>query len=252
MNYHHDTDEVAASPRNPADQGFPSPTLTLLYDRLAAAHLRRIGHFRADALAVTGSPRLDALAARARALTDAHLVRVRDAAGVPAGRRMVLVAAKFTQIAGVFPDLVRALVDVPDAHVVVKCHPAEGSDVYLSAVGGNTAVTIAPATLDLAELTRASDLLVTVNSTASIEAMVMGVPTLVLALPNNLSPFVDAGVMDGVEVGGDVAAALRTALDTGARREAWRARAAAFMAREGIHSDGQAVTRAAQAILSLI
>ncbi len=251
MNYHHDADEMAASPHNPADTGFPAPTLTLLYDRLAAAHLKTAGHFDDASLTITGSPRLDELAAAAQTLTSADLERVRDQAGVPAGRRMVLVAAKFTQIAAVFSDLVRAIGTMDDVHLVVKRHPAEGPEGYVNAAAGSPNMTVAPPAIGLAPLTRASDLLVTVNSTASIEAMVMGVPTLVLALPNNLSPFVDAGVMAGVESGGDVAAALRAALATGPARDAWRARADAFMAREGIQADGQAVARAADAIVKL-
>ena len=251
MNYHHEADEVAPSRSHAGDAGFPAPTLTLLYDQLAADHLMRAGHFRPDQLRVTGSPRLDELAAAARTLSEADLVRARRDAGVPDGRRLVLVAAKFTQIAGVFPALVAALTDVPGAHVVVKCHPSEGPEVYLAAAGGSPLVTIAPATLGLAVLTKASDVLVTVNSTAAIEAMVLGVPTLVLALPNNLSPFVDAGVMDGVAADGDIAAALRAVLDTGARRAAWRARAAAFMRQAGISADGQAVRRAVDAILGI-
>jgi hypothetical protein len=251
MNYHHDADEVVPSTCNVSDTGFPAPTLTLLYDRLAAAHLRRAGNFAEESLAVTGSPRLDELAAAARQLTPADLTRVREQAGVPAGRRMVLVAAKYTQIAGVFPDLVRAIPSMNDVHLVVKRHPAEGPDGYMNAAAGSPTMTVAPSSLGLAPLTRASDLLVTVNSTASIEAMVMGVPTLVLALPNNLSPFVDAGVMAGVQSGGDVAAALRAALAPGAARDAWRERAEAFMQREGIQADGQAVARAADAIVRL-
>jgi hypothetical protein len=251
MNYHHEPDEMAPSPNHGDDLGFPAPTLTLLYDQFAADHLMQVGHFAPERLRVTGSPGLDELAVTARTLTEADLVRARRDAGVPEGRRAILVAAKFTQIAGVFPVLVRALAEVPDAHLVVKCHPSEGPDVYVAAAGGSSSVTIAPATLGLAVLTKASDLLVTVNSTAAIEAMVLGVPTLVLALPNNLSPFVDAGVMDGVVAGGDVAAALRRALDTGARREAWRVRAASFMQQAGIRADGLAVARAADAILGL-
>jgi hypothetical protein len=251
MNYHHEADEMAASARNTHDAGFPAPTLTLLYDRLAAAHLKKAGHFDDASLAVTGSPRLDELAAAARTLTPADLAQVRDQAGVPAGRRMVLVAAKFTQIASVFADLVRAVAAMDDVHLVVKRHPAEGPEGYLQAAAGSATMTVAPTTLGLAPLTRASDLLVTVNSTASIEAMVMGVPTLVLALPNNLSPFVDAGVMAGVESGGDVAAALRDALAPGPARDTWRARAEAFMRREGIQADGGAVARAADAIITL-
>jgi hypothetical protein len=251
MNYLHEPDEMTPSPGNPADRGFPAPTLTLLYDRVAEAHLVSAGRFAPASLAVTGSPRLDDLAATAGTLGAQELAAVRAALGVPPSARMVLVAAKYTQMAAEFPALLRAIASMPDACLVVKPHPAERPGVYTEAAGGLTPVIVAPRTFGLAELTRTSDLLVTVNSTASLEAMVMGVPTLVVGLPNNLSPFVDAGVMDGVVSGGDIADALRTALDTGARRAAWRERAAMFMARERIQADGQAVTRAADAILAL-
>ena len=39
LNYLHEPDEMAPAPGNPADRGFPRPTLTLLYDEFAAGHL---------------------------------------------------------------------------------------------------------------------------------------------------------------------------------------------------------------------
>ena len=44
------------------------------------------------------------------------------------------------------------------------------------------------------------------NSTVALDAAVLDVPALVIGLPNNLSPFVDAGVMAGA--GGADAAAI--------------------------------------------
>ena len=44
---------------------------------------------------------------------------------------------------------------------------------------------------------RASRAVVTVNSTVALDAAVLGVPALVIGLPNNLSPFVEAGIMAG-------------------------------------------------------
>ena len=37
------------------------------------------------------------------------------------------------------------------------------------------------------------------NSTVAIDALVLGVPALVVGLPNNLSPFVEAGAMLGAD-----------------------------------------------------
>ncbi len=67
----------------------------------------------------------------------------------------------------------------------------------MTASQGVANVVVAPPSAGLGQLTAVASALVTANSTAAIEAMPLGVPTLVVALPNNLSPFVDAGAMAG-------------------------------------------------------
>lgn len=250
LNYLHADDEMRPSPASPADRGFPYPTLTLLYDEFAARHLRTAGGFPDTALAVTGSARLDTLVAQANRMSTADVARVREAVGAGAHQHLVVVAAKFTQIARVFPDLVSAVADMPDVRLVVKCHPAERPDPYLAVEGGAALVSIAPAWADLASLTRSARLLVTVNSTAAIEAMVMGVPSLVLALPNNLSPFVEAGAMAGVTDREPIGEILRRLLLDEDVRRALGENARAFMARNAIASDGRAAERAARHILT--
>ena len=249
LNYLHEPDEMQPSPDNPADMGFPYPTVTLLYDEFAAEHLRTAGGFPPEAVAVTGSARLDTLVTRASRLTSDDIEHVRHIAGARPGQHLVLVAAKFTQIRPVFRRLVEAVATMPDVHVVVKCHPAESGAPYLAMAAGVPNVTVAPGSADLAALTRAARLLVTVNSTAAIEAMVMGVPALGLALPSNLSPFVDAGAMAGVNDGEDLVPTLRALLADGERRESLDRGRAAFLARYGIRSDGQAAARAAAHVL---
>ena len=163
----------------------------------------------------------------------------------------MVVAAKFTQISQVFPQLVRESGGIPGVRLVVKPHPAETAAPYLAAAQGAAHVAIAPAGVDLADLTRVARLLVTVNSTAAIEAMVMGVPSLVLAMPNNLTPFVEAGAMAGIDEGEPIGPALRALLaDDGGRAELVRG-SAAFMERYRVGSDGGAARRAAEEIVRL-
>jgi len=251
LNYLHEPDEMAPASGNPGDAGFPFPTLTLLYDDFAAAHLRSAGRFPPAALAVTGSARLDLLVHRAGLVTADDMERMRRAVGAEEGQSVVVVAAKFTQIARVFAQLVREAGDLPGVRLVVKPHPAETAAPYLSAAQGASHVAIAPAGVDLADLTRVARLLVTVNSTAAIEAMVMGVPSLVLAMPNNLTPFVEAGAMSGVYEGGPIGPALRALLaDERGRAELLR-QSEAFMERYRVRSDGGAARRAAEAIVRL-
>ncbi len=251
LNYLHEADEMEPASGNPADRGFPHPTLTLLYDDFAAEHLERAGRFPPSALAVTGSSRLDALVRRAGAATANDLERMRRAVGADAGQSVVVVAAKYSQIAEVFPQLVRESGELPGVRLVVKPHPAETAAPYIDAARGAAHVAVAPARTNLADLVRVSRLLVTVNSTAAIEAMVLGVPSLVLAMPNNLTPFVEAGAMSGVFEGEPIGPVLRNLLVDERGRAVVLERSAAFMKRYRVESDGRAARRAAERILQL-
>ncbi len=239
------------SPSTPSDAGFPVPTRTLVFDRFAADHLVHAGRFPAESIDVTGSARLDALSREATATGADAAARIRQSIGAGDGQSLVVVAAKYTQIARVFRDLVSAAASIPGVLLVVKCHPAEGPEPYLRDAGGAGSVRIADASVDLAVLIRASRLLVTVNSTAALEAMVLGTPSLVLATPNNLSPFVDAGVMAGVQDGMPIEPALRRVLFDEACRSGLASRAQAFMQEYRIGSDGLAASRAAGVVLDL-
>jgi hypothetical protein len=251
LNYLHEPDEVRASDRNPLDAGFPRPALTLLHDEFAARHLEVAGSFPRSALRVVGSARLDALVRSARAAGEEGRLTMRMRFSVGRSDSLVVVAAKFTQIRGVFPELVAIVREMPGVRLVVKCHPAETPEPYERAAAGAANVTVAPADVDLGALIAASKLLITVNSTAAIEAMVLDVPALVLALPNNLSPFVDAGVMAGVRSRGGLRAALETLLYDEDRRAELGRRRTAFLKANRIESDGRAAQRAADAIVEL-
>lgn len=252
LNYQHEEDEILPSPANAHDGGFPRPALTLVHDDVAARHLREVARFPPEAIRLVGSTRLDALAASARALDDAGRAQLRARIGAGPADAIVVVASKFTQIGRVFADLVEAARGLDNVRLVVKCHPAEAPAPYERAAAGAAHVTIAPPQTDLGSLIAAARLLVTVNSTAAIEAMVLGVPSLVVALPNNLSPFVDAGVMAGADARGQIREGLRTLLYDEERRRSLARRCTAFLATNRIQSDGRAAERAAEAIVEFV
>lgn len=251
LNYLHEPDEMAPSPANSADVGFPRPDLTLVYDGFARLHLTEAGHFPPSAVAVTGSPRLETFAEAGRRLTPADREWTRASAGAKPGQKLVVLATKFSQIGEWFRPLVDAIASMSGAHLVVKCHPVETAAPYEAVAGSAANVRVMAAGTDLGALVACADLIVTVNSTAAIEAMALEVPGLVLALPNNLSPFVDCGALAGVERPGEIGAALRRLLyDEGERRNLAERRRA-FIERYGMVSDGGAAARAAEAILQL-
>ena len=187
LNYRHEADEMMPSAGNPDDRGFPLPTRTLLFDELARDYLEQCGRFPPSSLVVTGSSRLDAIVHEAERLADADRRAIRETLGVADATSIVVVVAKYTQIATAFRSLVVAVSRMPDVLLVVKPHPAEGAAPYTRAMHGSANVRTAPPGLQLGALTSVASVIVTVNSTAAIEAMPLGVPALVVGLPNNLS-----------------------------------------------------------------
>lgn len=251
LNYRHEIDEMAPSAVNPSDRGFPTPTLTLVHDGLAADHLREAGNFPAGAVRITGSPRLDAIARTAGRLSADDLDRVRLSVGATSQQRLAIVASKFSQIGSAFPALVAEIRSMPDVQLVVKCHPAETPDPYLRAAGDARNVRVAPATADLGELIAACRLIITVHSTAAIEALFLGVPALVVNLPSNLSPFVAAGVMAGASGAEEIGPAVRGLLYDENQRASLARLRQGFLTAHHIEADGHAAERAAEAILSV-
>jgi hypothetical protein len=240
LNYLHESDEMAPDPAQPTDQGFPRPSATLVFDRYAGQHLVEAGHFPPPSVIVTGSPRLDALVTASRVPVD-EVERLRAELAGPQGA-LVLVATKHREARRVLPQLIEAAGRIPGAHLAIKTHPAETPEAYRTAVEGRTHVSVLPASAPLAPLLRTCRAVVTVNSTVALDAAVLEVPALVIGLPNNLSPFVDAGIMVGA-ADDQIEPALRRILyDEEFRLQLEKTRRA-FLHQFGIGSDGRAAER---------
>ena len=97
----------------------------------------------------------------------------------------------------------------------------------------------------------AADALVTMNSTVAIDALALRLPALVVGLPNNLSPFVQAGAMVGADGADAIRRALESLLYDSWVRQRVLAAGAAFADRFALASDGLAAARSADAILGL-
>jgi len=251
LNYLHEPDEMESDPRNRGDRGFPRPSLTLAFDEYASTHLVDHGRFPRRSLRVAGSPRLDDLVAAAARLTETDLVKARSMAGVAGTHALVLVVTKHREAQRLLAPLVAAAAEIPGVHVAIKTHPAETPEVYDDVARGRSHVTVLPASAPLAPLLRASRVVVSVNSTVALDAAVLGIPALVIGLPNNLSPFVEAGLLAGAAQP-DLVRALRQILyDEEFRQELWAARRG-LLARFGMASDGRAAARTVDAVLELL
>jgi hypothetical protein len=249
LNYLHEPDEM--QPGQAGDLGFPLPTLTLLFDAYAEQHLRQAGHYPPEHLRVTGSPRLDAMMAALASFSSDSLARTRREAAVPDGDALVLVTTKERQARHVLPQLVAAAESLPRVTLVIKPHPAETADAYAAAVAGKQHVRLASAAAPLAPLMAASRAVVTVNSTVALDAAVAAIPALVIGLPNNLSPFVDAGILAGAESSQIRQQLERILYDEGFRQQLSAARSS-FLRQYAIVSTGTAAVRSAEAVIELM
>ncbi|MBA3296692.1 MAG: hypothetical protein H0U19_07135 [Acidobacteria bacterium] len=249
LNYLHEPDEMA--PAGDGDAGFPAPTLTLLFDGYAARHLLECGRFAPGQLQVTGSPRLDALMETLAAFTPDVLEEARRDAGVTRGDALVLVTTKEREARLALPAFLSAAEAIPGVTVVIKAHPAETPAAYAGMVAGRPNVRVVPASVPLATLLAASRAVITVNSTVALDAAVAGIPALVIGLPNNLSPFVKAGVLAGAAEPQMGIVLRRILYDEGFRQQLSDARST-FLHEHAIGSAGTAAVRSAQAIRELI
>jgi hypothetical protein len=244
LNYRHEPDELAADPGHSTDGGFPLPDRTLLFDEYARRHLEAAGHVPPDRLRVTGSARLDELAAAIRSMPPGEVARARGAAG--AGREpLLLLAAKEREIRGVLPAFVRAVGGYPDIRLAIKPHPAETAAAYASVIEGCPNIRVLPIETPLAACLAAADAVVTMNSTVAVDALALGIPALVIGLPNNLTPFVETGAMAGASTPDEMTTAIAKVLYNQEFRTTVRERSGSSP------RDGRAAARAADAVLEL-
>jgi hypothetical protein len=243
--YVHDLDEAAC----------PRPDRTAVFGEEARGLLLEMGHYPAHEVVLTGSPKLDELQESARTW-DAAATRAE--LGVAAGEKLVVVASRFRgirrthqSIGSALPALLRAL-DVLGVHTVIKPHPAEGGEDYQRVVRetGVSRARVLPASADLLRLLHAADALVTVESLAAVEALVLERPVVVLNAPTNLRAMVEAGVALGVPVGADPTDALRQALFDEGTHEALRAARARYRSQIAFGADGAATARILELVRS--
>jgi len=209
-----------------ADDGdaVPIPTKTAVFGSAAKELLVRRGNYDPERIVITGSPKFDELVRAARGF-DRRQTRSR--LGVAEGARFLVLASRWTAVGPVFDELVQAVENVDDLWLFVKPHQAESTRPYDAVIERLTPSRsrVVASSANLLELLFASDGLVTVDSFASSEALVLGRPVLVVNLPSNLDALVERGVAIGVARGEAIETALKKLLfDDGVARELERAR----------------------------
>ena len=233
----------------PDEADCPRPDRTAVFGESARKILVELGHYPPESLVVTGSSKFDDLLAAAARWDRAEIRRRLD---VGEAERLVIVASRYRSIRDThasigadFPAFVRAVDSLPGVKALIKPHPAEPEDAYAADLraAGSARVRVLPPGADLMELLHAADGLVTVESLAAVEALVLDRPVVVLSMPTHLRELVEAGAALGVPAGQDPKAALRDMLfDEAVRARLGQARAR-YLGHVAQGVDGDATAR---------
>jgi UDP-N-acetylglucosamine 2-epimerase len=240
--HEHAPDELERDP-------VPIPSRTAVFGELAKKLLVQRGSYPEERIVVTGSPKFDALVDDASGYDPSA---TRRALGVPEGSRFLVLATRWSAVSAVFEDLVRAIESLPGVFLFVKPHQAESPIPYEEVVERLSAgrTRILPPEANLLELLFASDGLITVDSFASSEALVLGRPVLVLNLPGNLGPLVDRGVALGVRRGESIAKALETLLFDSDAARSLETKRKEYIREFAFGADGRSTERIVECILN--
>lgn len=229
--------------------GTPIPTTTAMYGDDGVRLLETTFHYPKARVVATGSPRYDTLAAQ---IATVNRDERRKSLGLDASEKLIVLASRYSGIRDThkasgpaFPGFLKAVREIPEARLIVKPHPAEPANAYdpdLAASGlGDRARVIADRSLT--DLLPAADLLVTVESLSATEALVAGVPVVVLRHPSNLRDLVTSGAAIGVPDGAHPRPQIEALLSDETIRAEWRGAREAFL-RDVAHGvDGQALDR---------
>lgn len=161
-----------------------------------------------EKILVTGSPRYDCLVAA----TELEIYAFRKRFGVPPGNRTIVFASSyflalskstlpetFALLQAMKRAMFAAVAQVPGVTLIVKPHPLEDVAETKASVVDHSRVIFADPKEDIRPLVSACDAFFTLGSTATLDGLIMGKPTVCPAFPGWL--FSDAFVLTGaVEV----------------------------------------------------
>ena len=237
--------------------GTPIADTTAMYGDDGVRLLESTFRYPKGRVVATGSPRYDALAAEIKTVSREDR---RRSLGVLVHEPLVVLASRYTGIRDThkasgpaFAGLLAAIEATPGARLIVKPHPAEPADAYdkdiaASRLGDRVRVI---ADRSLTDLLPAADVLVTVESLSATEALVAGVPVVVLRHPSNLRDVVASGAALGVPEGADPRPAIESLVRDEKIRAAWRVSRDAFLKDVAHGVDGQALSRLSGLVRSL-
>jgi len=178
----------------------------------------------AERVIVTGSPRHDALFD----VTEVELKEFRDRFRVPVGQLAVVFGSTYRMSAydnaadiEILRNMKRAVfaaaASLPMLTLIVKPHPLEDVNESRALASGAINIVFAEQTEDIRPLTRACDAFLTLGSASTLDAVILGKPTICPAFPGWewSELFVDSGAVAVPRSAEEIVAALRELVEDG-------------------------------------
>lgn len=150
------------------------------------------GGIAAEKIQVTGCPRHDALVGA----TDRQRIEFRARFGVPPGHRAVIFASCYSleshdnflsEICSLGRSMMKAIFDAiaatPGVFLIVKPHPLEDVAETRALIADHSRVAFADAGDDIRTLTNACDAFFSIGSSVTLDALILGKPTVCPAYP---------------------------------------------------------------------
>lgn len=207
-----------------------------------------------EKIAVTGPPRLDEILRRPYPSRET----VARALGLDAAARWVVLATNpipFERNAAQLETARRGVAAWdPSARLLVKLHPSEDPAPYRAAAAGDVRVVVVPhGAVDLYDLLKVADAVLTYHSTVGLEAMMLERPVVSLEAfgePNPL-PYAREGAAAQARTPEELAAALSADVEPGANAPARRAARTRFLHDNLAATDGKSTERVCDLIRSM-
>jgi len=232
----------------------PLPDVTTAYGEKDRRLLLTFSGYTEESVVATGSPQHDRLAYPEKRFSK-DAVKTRFGAE---GRKLIAVTTQpFHNVADREPWLravLNAAMEMPEAHVVVKPHPAESQEMHERVVRelgcGNVSVS---KDVDTNELMYSSALTITSWSTTGLESMILGTPLLTVNLTGkeDIIDYASSGAAIGVYREEDIAPAIRMILED-RLPDGLRERMAQFVVDRAYRVDGGASRRIADIVKRLV
>ena len=177
------------------------PNKTAVFGKKSKDMLKKIGNYSDNNLAITGQPRTDILFENK---TNYSRKKIDSKLGLAPNKKLVVFASQpldeLSESKITLTAVIEAVRNLEDVTLVVKLHPGDNEEYYKKIIDDLKYGAVAIKDIDLYELLYCCDLLISIQSTVILEALLMDKPVIKVNLIENYDLFGGATPQGIIEV----------------------------------------------------